>query len=248
MSQDKPWALMRDTLAEEYSWNQRDLGGAPETTQIDKHYSAGFDDGAMAQLAANDQEIAALKADEGKLNEEIVRLNKNCQEFARQLSAEKELSKTLKRSLDCFLNGNPSGGDVQLARATKYELAEQLAAKDAELERLKNDLSCTETARKEAVKRFHKYRKHRDQLSVRLAAKDAQICVLREALGLTIGQLEYLPNLFPELKDCNEPTITIAREALAKADQLLKSVDVGSKLVARNPSDSECAGPRDSET
>jgi hypothetical protein len=34
------------------------------------------------------------------------------------------------------------------------------------------------------------------------------------ALDLTIAQLEYLPKLYPEMGDCNEPTIATAKSAL----------------------------------
>lgn len=49
---------------------------------------------------------------------------------------------TLKRSLDCFLNGNPSGGDVQLARAVGRErdrLRDELTDRIAELERERDE-------------------------------------------------------------------------------------------------------------
>ena len=42
---------------------------------------------------------------------------------------------TLKRSLDCFLNGNPSGGDVQLARTVAKE-RDELRAENEDLKQI----------------------------------------------------------------------------------------------------------------
>ena len=46
------------------------------------------------------------------------------------------------------------------------------------------------------------------------AALRAKLEEMKAALELTIAQLEFLPTMFTEMKDCNEPTLAIARAAL----------------------------------
>lgn len=54
------------------------------------------------------------------------------------------------------------------------------------------------------------------QLKEKLAKVETNLALAAEALDLTIAQLEFLPEMFTELKDCNEPTVAMARDALKK--------------------------------